>query len=81
MPDRIKKKVVQTEIEIGDYEALVSLAKTKNMTIKQVAREALRSWTASATDLSKDPLFRLKPVKFKVKVSSNDIEAFLYKRK
>lgn len=76
-----KKKVVQTELELSDYETLVGLAKSKNMTLKEVAREALRLWTASSTDLKEDPLFRLKPVKFKVKVRSDEIEAFLYKRK
>lgn len=81
MPDSKRKKVVQTELEEGDYETLLSLAKSKNMTIKDAAREALRLWTASATDLSEDPLFKLKPVEFKIKVRSDQIEAFLYKRK
>jgi hypothetical protein len=81
MPNERKKKVVQTELELGDYESLLSLAKSKNMTIKEATREALRSWYASATDLTKDPLFKLKPVQFKVKVRSSEIEAFLYKRK
>lgn len=72
---------MQTELEEGDYETLLSLAKSKNMTIKDAAREALRWWTASASDLSKDALFKLKPVEFKVKVRSDQIDAFLYKRK
>ena len=75
------KKVVQTELDTSDYETLVSLAKRKNMTIKEAAKEALRAWTASSTDLTEDPLFKLKPVEFKVKVKSNEIEAFLYKRR
>ncbi len=76
-----RKKVVQTELEASDYETLLSLAKSKKMTIKEAAREALLWWTASGTDLTKDPLFKLKPVDFKVKVRSDEIEAFLYKRK
>lgn len=79
-PER-RKKVVQTELEEGDYETLLSLAKSKNMTIKDAAREALRFWTASASDLTEDPLFKLKPVEFKVKIRSDEIDAFLYKRK
>jgi hypothetical protein len=79
--ERKKKKVVQTELEAGDYETLLSLAIRKNMTIKEAAREALRSWAASTIDLTEDPLFKLKPVEFKVKVRSNEIEAFLYKKK
>jgi hypothetical protein len=74
-----KRKVVQTELEPGDYETLLSLAKSKNMTIKEAAREALQLWSASVSDLSEDPLFKLKPVEFKVKVKSSEIEAFLYK--
>jgi hypothetical protein len=81
MPADRKKKVVQTELEAGEYETLLSLARRKNMTIKEAAREALRYWAASTTDLTEDPLFRLKPIEFKVKVRSNEIEAFLYKRK
>ena len=76
-----KMKVVQTELEPSDYEILLSLAKSKNMTIKEAAREALRLWSASVSDLSEDPLFRLKPVEFKVRIKSDEIEAFLYKRK
>jgi len=76
-----KRKVVQTELEPSDYATLLSLAKSKNMTIKEATREALRLWSISVSDLSQDPLFKLKPVKFKVKVKSDEIEAFLYERK
>ncbi len=72
---------MQTELGPKDYESLASLAKNKHLTIKEAAREALRLWSSSVSDLSEDPLFRLKPVEFKVKVRSDEIEAFLYKRK
>jgi len=72
---------VRTELEPSDYETLLKLAKSKNMTIQEAAREAVRSWSVSASDLSQDSIFKLKPVKFKVKVKSNNIEPFLYKRK
>lgn len=75
------KKVVQTELEQSDYETLLSVAKSKNLTIKEAAREALNWWSASVVDLSEDPLFKLRPVEFKVKVRSDEMEAFLYKRK
>ena len=78
---RKTKKVVQTELEESDYEELARLATSKNMTIKEAAREALRSWSVSNADLSEDPLFKLKPVEIKMKVKSDKIEAFLYKRK
>jgi hypothetical protein len=76
-----KRKVVQTELEPSDYATLLTVAKSKNMTIKEATREALRLWSVSVSDLSQDSLFKLKPVKFKVKVKSDEIEAFLYKRK
>lgn len=78
MPDR--KKVVQTELDQGDYETLLASAKGKKMTIKEAAREALRLWSGSVADLTKDPLFKLEPVEFKVKVRSDALETFLYKR-
>lgn len=80
MPQKTKK-VVQTELEQSDYEELARLATSKNMTIKEAAREALRWWSVSNSDLKEDPLFKLKPVEFKLKVKSDEIEAFLYKRK
>jgi len=76
-----KKKVVQTELDPSDYETLLGIARSKNMTIKEATREALRWWSASVADLSKDSLFKLRPVEFKVKVRSDEIEAFLYKRR
>ena len=35
-----KRRVVQTELELGDYEAFCNLAKGKSMTIKEAVREA-----------------------------------------
>ena len=76
-----RKKVVQTELDPNEYETLLSLARRKDMTIKEAAREALRWWTASMSDLTEDSLFRLKPVEFKVRIQSDEIEDFLYKRR
>lgn len=77
MPQK-PRKVVQTELERDDYEELARLAASKNMTIKEAAREALRWWSVSNSNLSEDPLFRLRPVEFKVKVRANKIDTFLY---
>lgn len=76
-----KKKVVQTELEPDDYANLLSIAKSRNLTIKQATREALRWWSASVADLSEDPLFKMSPVDFKLKVRADEIEASLYGRK
>ncbi len=72
------KKIVQTELETNEYEVLLSIAKKRNMTIKEAAREALRSWNALNSDLSDDPLFKIKPVPFKIKIKSSEIKSFLY---
>ena len=74
------RKVVQTELDEADYETLVQIAKSKNMSIKDATREALRWWSASVADLSQDPLFKLRPVEFKLKIRSQEIEDFLYRR-
>jgi len=74
-------KVVQTELEPRDYETLVISARSKNMSLKEAAREALRQWSSSVSNLHEDPLFKLKPVEFKLKIRSDEIESFLYKRK
>lgn len=73
-----RKRVVQTELDLGDYEALAGVALRKNMTIKEATREALRWWSVSNADLADDPLFRLKPVKFRTSVKSDEIDSFLY---
>ena len=75
------RRVVQTELELRDYEALANLARNKKMTIKEAAREALRWWSVSNADLGDDPLFKLKPVQFKTRIRSDEIESFLYKAK
>jgi hypothetical protein len=75
---RLKRRVVQTELDLDDYEALAALARRKNLTIKEAAREALRWWNASNADLADDPLFKLVPVRFKSKIRSEEIDSFLY---
>jgi len=76
-----KKKVVQTDLDLRDYEALSTVAKSRNLTLKEAAREALRWWSVSVADLSDVPLFKLRPVEFKVRVRADEIETFLYKRR
>ena len=79
MPGK-NKRVVQTELELRDYEALANLARSKKKTIKEAAREELKWWSVSLEDEGDDPLFKLKPVQFKTNVRSDEIEAYLYKR-
>ena len=75
------KKVVQTELGEREYNLLSEVAKKEGLTIKEAARRALLNWSLSGMDLKNDPLFRLKPVKFKHKIRSSEIDRFLYHAK
>jgi len=72
------KKVVQTELGEREYDLLSDVAKREGLTIKEAARRALLEWSMSGLELKDDPLFRLKPVKFKQKIKSSQIDQFLY---
>ncbi len=73
-----ERKVVQTELESKEYEMLASSAKSKGMTIKQAAKAAIVEWAVSSTSVADDPLARVKPFKFKVKVKADEIDKVLY---
>ncbi len=75
------KKVVQTELGEREYDLLSDVAKREGLTIKEAARRALLEWSMSGLELKDDPLFRLKPVKFKQKIKSSQIDQFLYHAK
>ena len=73
--------MVQTELGEREYNLLSEVAKKEGLTIKEAARRALLDWSMSGMDLKNDPLFRLKPVKFKRKIRSSEIDRFLYHAK
>ncbi len=75
------KKVVQTELGEREYDLLSDVAKREGLTIKEAARRALLEWSMSGVELKDDPLFKLKPVKFKRTVRSSEIDRFLYHSK
>ncbi len=75
------RKVVQTELGEDEYEVLSSVAKREGLTIKEAARRALLEWSLSSLDLKQDPLFTLKPVKFREKIRASEIDRFLYHAK
>ena len=58
-----EKKVVQTELEVREYEILRRVLRRGGLTIKQGLREAIQQWIAMQTSLQEDPLFRVRPVK------------------
>jgi len=46
--------------------------------IKERARKTLSEWSVSEPDLRQDPLFQLKPVRFKKKIRTSEIDRILY---
>ncbi len=75
------KKVVQTELGEREYDLLSDVAEKEGLTIKEAARRALVEWSMSGMELKDDPLFKLKPVRFKKKIRSSEIDRFLYHAK
>ncbi len=75
------RKVVQTKLEEDEYEVLSSVAKREGLTIKEAARRALLEWSLSSLELKHDPLFTLKPVKFRERIRASEIDRFLYHAK
>ena len=73
--------MVQTELGEDEYEVLSSVAKREGLTIKEAARRALLEWSVSSLDLKEDSIFRLKPVKFREKIKTSEIDRFLYHAK
>ncbi len=75
------KKVVQTELGEREYELLSTAAKNEKLSIKEAARRALLEWSKSSLDARHDPLFRLKPVRFRKKIRASQIDRVLYRTK
>ncbi len=48
------------------------------MKIKEAARKTRSEWSVSELDLREDPLFQLKPVRFKKKIRVREIDRLLY---
>src|SRR6266705_4623422 len=71
------KKVVQTELGEREYDLLSDVAKKEGLTIKEAARRALLEWSISVMELKDDPLFKLRPVRFKKRIKSSEIDRFL----
>jgi len=50
----------------------------EGLKIKEAARKTLSEWSASELDIRQDPLFQLKPVRFKKKIQTSEIDNILY---
>ncbi len=77
----VSKNMVQTELGEDEYEVLSTIARREGITIKEAARRTILEWSMTGLDISRDPLFRLKPVKFREKIPASDIDRFLYHAK
>ena len=75
------RKVVQTDLGEKEYEMLSAAARDEGLTIKEAARKALVEWSVSELDMRQDPLFQLKPVRFREKVRVSEIDKLLYSSK
>ncbi len=51
------------------------------MKIKEAARKTPSEWSISELDLRQDPLFQLKPARFKKKIRVSEIDRLLYSSK
>src|SRR5207245_10557583 len=76
--DMATMKEVQRELRRTEYDLLSDVAKKEGLTIKEAARRALLEWSTSAMELKDDPLFKLRPVRFKKRIKSSEIDRLLY---
>jgi hypothetical protein len=52
------RKVARTELGLEDYQALVTVAQKKGLTIKKALREAVLRWISEESGIDpKDPIF------------------------
>ena len=68
------RKIVQTELEMWEYEAFRRVVEKRGLTIKQGLREAIQQWIATQIPLEEDPLFKVKPVQTGVKTDPSDLD-------
>lgn len=71
-------KVLQTEVSEDTYEGFLLTARRKKLTLKEALQQAVLLWTAQNYPVEEDPFLKLKPVKFKVAVSAEEIDRALY---
>jgi hypothetical protein len=71
-------KVLQTEVSEDTYEGFLLTARRKKLTLKEALQQAVLLWTAQNYPVEEDPFLKLKPVRFKVAVSAEEIDRTLY---
>ena len=75
-------KVVQTRLELNLYQALQRAADSKDMTLMDAAREAIRRWVMEETGFGGSPLFNFDVVLGKgPRTDSSDDDTTLYRRR
>lgn len=74
----ISMKVLQTEVSEDIYAGFLLTARRKKLTLKEALHQAVLLWTAQNYPVEADPFLQLKPVKFRVAVSADEIDRALY---
>ena len=75
-------KVVQTRLDAALYQALQQAADSKNMTLMDAAREAIRRWVMEETRFGGSPLFNFDVVLRKgPPTDSSDDDTTVYRRR
>ena len=74
-----RRKIVQTELEMREYEAFRRVVEKRGLTIKQGLREAIQQWIATQIPLEEDPLFKVKPIKTGIETDSSDLDRAPYR--
>jgi len=75
-------KVVQTRLDMALHQALQQAADSKNMTLMEAAREAIRRWVMEETRFGGSPLFDFEVVLGKgPPTDSSDDDTTLYRRR
>jgi len=75
-------KVVQTRLEANLYQALQRAADSKNMTLMDAAREAIRRWVMEETRFGGSPLFDFEVILAKgPPTDSSDDDTAVYRRR
>jgi len=76
------RKVVQTVLEMSDYERFRKVARDRGLKVKEAARSAIIGWTRELTPLDpSDGFFELKPADLGDPELSSKVDEILYGRR
>lgn len=76
----VRRREAHTNLGKKEYEMFSAATRDEGLTVKEAGRKALVE-TVSELDLRQDPLFQLKPARFREKVRVPGIDKRLYSSK